>query len=118
MKDKELSDKEMQQLAPYLPRMNRLDLSSNNGITPKGFYEVSKCVLNAGITNLLKELNVDDCDFSDDSIIAISQAIPYIEMLNLSSNNGITPKGFYEVSKCVLNAGITNLLKELKIGSL
>ena len=81
----------------------------------KGFIEVSKCILNAGIKNSLKELNVNDCDLSDDDIIVISQAIPYIETLNLSWNNDITSKGFNEVSKCVLNAGIKNSLKELDV---
>ena len=36
MKDNELSDKEMQQLAPYLVRMNRLEITHSK-ITSNGF---------------------------------------------------------------------------------
>ena len=110
-----LSDDSIIAISQAIPCIERLNLSYNKGITSKGFNELSKCVLNAGVENSLKELNVSDCDLSDDSIIAISQAISCIERLDLSFNNGITSKGFNELSKCVLNAGVENSLKELNV---
>ena len=49
------------------------------------------------------------------ALLPSSHAIPCIERLDLSFNNGITSKGFNEVSKCVLNAGVENSLKELNV---
>ena len=112
-----LIDDFLDKLLDAIPYLTTLDLSGNTMISNNGYTALSERIDKAHQTgeSMLKELILRNCNLTDDNLLKLLDAIPYLTTLDLSGNIMISNNGYTALSERIGKAHQTgeSMLKEL-----